>query len=77
MCQFAKDAHKRASRMLGYALTLDDRRGWRDAAVVWAARLTVGERAAMALAAPRSLDPQEAEFIAALALGYTPESEGV
>ena len=77
MSLFARDAHKRASRVLGYALTLDDRAGWSAAAVVWAARLTVGERAALALAALSSLDPEEVAFIANLALGCGLESEAV
>lgn len=74
--QHAKVTHKRASRMLGYALTLDDSAGWGAAAAVWVLSLTTGERAALAMAALASLEPEEVEFIANLALGHPPDEAG-
>lgn len=63
LSQFMHDRHKRASKALGYALTLDDQSGWDGASVVWSARLTTGERAALLLSALASLDLDEALFL--------------
>ncbi|PYF06935.1 hypothetical protein C8J30_12218 [Rhodobacter viridis] len=52
---FAKDGHKRASKMLCYGLILDTAEGWQAVANVWAVRLTPGERAAILMAALHSL----------------------
>lgn len=53
------DRYRRAAKVMFHALVLDDSSGWGDAAAVWAARLSEGERAAVALAALQSL-PEEA-----------------
>ena len=62
MSQFAKDGHKRAARMLGYALTLDSADLWHGASAVWAARLTTNELASIAFAALRALEPDDREL---------------
>ena len=71
---FAKQlsrAHLGACRMVGYALHLgaDDFDGWMQAAFVWRARLSAQERAALAYAAMRALDPEDAAAVADAALG--------
>ncbi|WP_444454078.1 hypothetical protein ACTTAI_02715 [Rhodobacter capsulatus] len=63
MQSFAKDAHKRAARLLAYGLTLDTPEGWQAVANVWAVRLSPGERAAILMAALHSLHPAQAEVI--------------
>lgn len=63
MQAFAKDAHKRAAKMLGYGLTLDTPEDWQAVANVWAVRLTAGERASILMAALASLRPEQAEVI--------------
>jgi len=73
---YGKDAHKRASKMLGYALTLGDLPAWDAASAIWAARLSVQERIALAFAALNSLDDREA-FIAAEAALFGVVKEGV
>ena len=57
--------------MVGYALHLgaDDFDGWMQAAFVWRARLSDQERAALAYAAMRALDPEDAAAVADAALG--------
>ncbi|GGL80322.1 hypothetical protein [Wenxinia marina] len=64
----AKREHVRASRMLGFALTTHDFDGWDAFALVCAARLTASERAAMAWASLRSLDPDDAMAVVMTAL---------
>ncbi|WP_155773883.1 hypothetical protein [Rhodovulum sp. MB263] len=66
--KYASDAHDRASRMLAAALTLEDFDAWAAASAVWAARLTARERASLAYAALRSLEPEQAEMTAATVL---------
>lgn len=56
--------HKRAARMLFYAMTLGDFDGWAAAATVLRARLAATERAALAWAALRSLDADDADTVA-------------
>lgn len=63
MQAFAKDAHKRAAKLLGYGLTLDTLDGWQAVANVWAVRLTTGERASILMAALASLKPDQAAAI--------------
>ena len=63
MQAFAKDAHKRAAKMLAYGLILDTADGWQAVANVWAVRLTAGERASILMAALASLRPEQAEVI--------------
>lgn len=60
---FAKPAHKRAAKLLGYGLTLDTADGWQAVANVWAVRLTAGERASILMAALASLQPDQAAAI--------------
>lgn len=69
MSKYARPAHKRAAKMLGYALTLDSFDGWETASAIWQARLTATERAALAWAALRALDDDQAETVAETVLG--------
>jgi hypothetical protein len=72
---YGKDAHKRASKMLGYALTVGDFPAWEAASAIWAARLTVQERIALAFMALGSLDDDNAQMAAEAALfGITREA---
>jgi hypothetical protein len=57
MSMYAKDRHKRAARMLGYALTLGDAPTWVQAGAVWQLRLTEEELASVAFAALQALEP--------------------
>ena len=57
MSKHAKDRHKRACRMLGYALTLGDAPTWVQAGAVWQLRLTEVELASIAFAALQGLEP--------------------
>ena len=59
--------------MLGYALTLGDFAGWAAASAVWAVRLTAEERAALAWAALKSLEPEQAEAVAETVFGVQPD----
>ena len=59
-----KRPHLGSTRMLGYALTLQDYDAWEGASAVWQARLTETERAALAWAALRSLDEDHAREVA-------------
>ena len=61
--------HLGASRMLGYALTLGDYETWEAASAVWQARLSKQERAALAWAALRALERDEALQVAETVLG--------
>ena len=61
---YAKTAHKKAARLLGYALILGDFDSWEAASAIWQARLTDTERAALAWAAMRSLDEDHAREVA-------------
>lgn len=56
--------HKRAARILGYALITGDRATWNVASAVWSARLDASERQALATAALLSLDPADAYVVA-------------
>ena len=60
MSLYAKPAHKRMARMLGFALTLGDGITWRSFAAVAFARLTREERVALAWAALWALDEDDA-----------------
>lgn len=64
MRECADPEHKRASAMVGFALTLGDFEDWAAAALVLRARLNPKERAALAWAALRSLEDEEAEAVA-------------
>ncbi len=65
---FIKPVHKRASRMLGYALTLGSEAAWRQFCFVINVRLSPAERAALAFAALSSLDEDHAQQTAEAAL---------
>lgn len=58
------DRHIRAARMLAYTLTQGDVSGWLGAARVWAVRLSVGERLALASAALGALSEDHAAEVA-------------
>jgi len=61
---WASDTHKRMARVLCDALTRKSYEGWADASTIWGTRLEVAERAALAWAALRSLEPDDAELVA-------------
>jgi hypothetical protein len=63
MSLHAKDRHKRAARIVGYALTADDPAIWWKTAAVLALRLTTLELASVAFAALRALDPEAREMV--------------
>lgn len=69
MSLFAKRGHKRVAKVVGYALTLGTADAWADASAIFAARLSDRERAGLAWAALRSLDPAHAEDVATALLG--------
>ena len=69
MARYAKPAHKKAAKALGYALTLDTPEAWLAASTVWQARLTPQEAAVAAWAALRATDPDLALIVASEALG--------
>lgn len=62
-------AHASASRTLGYALLSGDYDDWQAATLIFAARLTVQERTALAWAVLRALDPDQAELVAQSIIG--------
>ncbi len=62
MSKYAKDRHKRAARMLGYALTIGTPDAWNTAGFVFGARLTTAELASIAYSALRALDPDDREM---------------
>ena len=63
MSLYAKDGHKRACRMLGYALTLNEPTIWGQAATVLAHRLTAMELVALAFTALSALEPADREAV--------------
>lgn len=63
MARHAKDRHKRAAKALGFALTLDDPRGWSEAGVILGLRLTRKELASLAFATLRALDAEAREMV--------------
>ncbi|MGK7754684.1 MULTISPECIES: hypothetical protein [unclassified Roseovarius] len=69
MARYAKPAHKKAAKALGYALTLDSRDAWFAASVVWQARLTPQEAATAACAALRAAGPDFVHLVATEAPG--------
>lgn len=69
LSRFMQDRHKRMSRMLGYTLTMGEPEAWAGFSTVCRARLTVCERAGMAVAALRSLPDDYALDTAAAAFG--------
>lgn len=69
MSRFAKPAHKRVARMVGYVLTLGGFDAFMDLAFVLRVRLTREERSHLAWAALRSLDDETAAALCDLYLG--------
>ena len=63
MSLYAKDRHKRAAKMLGFALTADTPDLWHGTAAVWAKRLTTAELASLAYAALLGLEPDDREAV--------------
>jgi len=63
MSLHAKDRHKRAARIVGYALTADDPAIWWKTAAVLALCLTTLELASVAFAALRALNPEVREMV--------------
>lgn len=63
MSLYAKDAHKRVCRMLGYALTLDDLVIWNQTSAILAHRLTSMELASVAYAVLSALEPETREAV--------------
>lgn len=69
--------HVRAMRVAGHALTLGTSDAWLSASAVWAARLSVPERVALAYAALKALDEDEAYLTASAAIFGTLHGEAV
>lgn len=65
---FAEDRHKRAAKAFGYVLTVANSEAWEGFVTVLTARLTVGEREALACAALVTLDDDTAYRAASMAL---------
>ena len=63
MSLYCKDAHKRACRMLGYALTLNDPATWHQAAAIFNRRLDRMELASVAFAALSAMEPEDREAV--------------
>jgi hypothetical protein len=63
MSLYAKDGHKRACRMIGFALTLGDPAMWDQTAAVLSHRLTRKERASLAFTALSALEPDDREAV--------------
>ena len=63
MSLYAKDRHKRAAKMLAYALTLDDPVAWNQTAAILGHRLTTNELASVAYAALSALGPESREAV--------------
>lgn len=66
--------HKQAVRALAHTLFLGESRHWPGLALVLAARLTETERALLAFAALRSLDPEPRALAFAMAHRGTPDA---
>ena len=68
MTDHYQNRHKRAARVLTYALTLGDADSWATASAVWATLLEARETAALAFCALKSLSPNHARITAETAL---------
>jgi hypothetical protein len=68
MSLYAKDRHKRASKSLGYVLTMATPDAWEGFVLILKARLTTGERQALAMAALVTLDDDTAYRTASAAV---------
>ena len=69
MSRYANPEHKKAAKVLGYALTLETPDAWYGASIVWQARMTPQEAAATAWAALHATEPELAQMVATAALG--------
>lgn len=65
---FGQDRHRRAARMLAYALTLDDPATWNQMARIFAARLSRFEIASIGYSALLALDPDDRQAVADAAI---------
>jgi len=68
MTRHAKPAHKKAAKVLGYALTLDTPDDWFATSALWQARLMPQETAAIGWAALHATGAELAEMVARGAL---------
>lgn len=62
--KYASKAHKSIARAIGFALVLGEAKAWLDLNLLFRARLTAQERAALAFAAMTSLDTDQRVMIA-------------
>ncbi len=74
MSKWAKPAHKKAAKVLGYALTLGTADAWLKLRFVLVAKLSTRERAALAYAALSSLSDEDGYMIASEVLFSTGEA---
>ena len=65
---YAKDAHTRIAKAIGYTLTLGTSKAWEGLSLILMARLSKAERAALAYSALISLDEDTAYRTASVAL---------
>ncbi len=63
MQMFAQDRHKRAARMLGFALTANDPETWTQASAIFAHRLNSGELMMLAYSVLRALEAAERQQV--------------
>lgn len=63
MQMFAQDGHKRAARMLGFALTANDPVIWVQASAVFAHRLSSGELQMLAYCILRALEASDRQNV--------------
>ena len=64
---YAKPAHRRVARAVGYALTLGEAHGWCKLTAILCMRLKPEEIAALAFAALMALDEDTARMVAEVA----------
>lgn len=72
LSRYISDDHKRAAKVLGFALTLGTFDAWRSAGVTWVTSLSKRECAGLAYTALRALDPEDAQTVATSVLGDGP-----
>jgi hypothetical protein len=68
MSLYAKEAHTRLAKAIGFALAIGTSKAWEGLSLVLVARLTKAERAALAYSALISLDDETAYRTASVAL---------
>ena len=69
MSLYAKPGHKKAAKVLGYAVTLNSFDAWCAASALWRHHLTPQEAAGLAWAALKAQEPEFALMTADAALG--------